>query len=679
MIGILSRGVLRIPNLDVLLGEKPIRLRAWQRPPAGLSAIAGWGRRPSSARASALAQACALPYIALEDGFLRSIRPGPLERPLSMVMDRTGIYYDASRSSDLEKLIAYPRQDAHTMAQARSAMDCIRRHRLSKYNHAPAIQLPATSGRRRVLVVDQTAGDMSIVLGGAGEATFAAMLAAAQADHPEAQIWVKAHPEVIQGRKSGNLGRTQASAQVRWLEQECCPHSLIEQFDHIYVVTSQIGFEALLLGKPVVCFGMPWYAGWGLTDDRHPDIGRLRQRRPAPRALEQLFAAAYLQYTRYIHPVTGKPGQLADVVDWLARNKVLNDQVRGTLYCVGMSPWKRAIVRPFLAMPSNRLVFVRKMERHHLHGLAENARIVVWGSQHAALREASIEAGVPLLRVEDGFIRSAGLGSDLHAPLSLALDGPGIYYDPASASQLERLLETVPVSDEERLRAAGLRDILLRQGISKYNIGGAFSLDRESAARRVLLVPGQVEDDASIQYGSPLIRRNRDLLRAVRSANPDAWIVYKPHPDVVAGNRRGAMEDVALEGLADQVAAGANITACIALADEVHTMTSQAGFEALLLGKPVHCYGAPFYAGWGLTIDTQRLPHRRRRLSIEELLFVALCLYPRYRLPGGHGCCAPEDVLAYLGPADQRRVVGVGTHWLGRQYRKARALIHALR
>jgi len=619
-----------------------------------------------------------LPYIALEDGFLRSIWPGPAERTLSMVTDRTGIYYDASQPSDLENLIAHPRQDARTMAQARSAMDRLRRHRLSKYNHAPAIQLPVTPGRRRVLVVDQTAGDMSVVLGGAGAATFAAMLAAAQVDHPEAQIWVKAHPEVIQGRKSGYLGRTQTSTQVRWLERECCPHSLIEQFDYIYVVTSQVGFEALLLGKPVVCFGMPWYAGWGLTDDRHPDIHRLRQRRPAPRSLEQLFAAAYLQYTRYIHPMTGKPGQLADVVDWLARNKILNDQVRGTLYCIGMSPWKRAIVRPFLAMPSNRLVFMRKMEEHHLHGLAEDARIVVWGSQHLALREASIEAGVPVMRVEDGFIRSAGLGSDLHAPLSLALDGPGIYYDPASSSQLEYLLETTVVSDEERLRAARLRDILRRQGISKYNVGGAFALDRESAGRRVLLVPGQVEDDASICYGSPLIRRNKDLLRAVRAANPDAWIVYKPHPDVVAGNRRGAVEDVALAGLADQVGAHANITACIALADEVHTMTSQAGFDALLLGKPVHCYGAPFYAGWGLTTDILQLPRRRRRLSVEELAYIALCRYPYYRLPEGYGCCALEDVLTYLGPADQRGVVDIGVHWLARQYRKARALMRAL-
>ena len=38
--------------------------------------------------------------------------------------------------------------------------------------------------------------------------------------------------------------------------------------DAVYVVTSTMGFEALLVGKPVTTFGVPWYAGWGVTDDR---------------------------------------------------------------------------------------------------------------------------------------------------------------------------------------------------------------------------------------------------------------------------------------------------------------------------------------------------------------------------------------------------------------------------
>ncbi|MPQ72173.1 capsular polysaccharide biosynthesis protein, partial [Pseudomonas sp. MWU12-2323] len=133
--------------------------------------------------------------------------------------------------------------------------------------------------------------------------------------------------------------------------------------------------------------------------------------------------------------------------------------------------------------------------------------------------------------------------------------------------------------------------------ISKYNVGGAFRLPETAVSKRVLLVPGQVEDDASIRTGSPQIHSNLALLQAARLANPQAWIVYKPHPDVIAGNRKGAVPADALAALADQVAIDADIADCLRVSDEVHTMTSLAGFEALLQGKTVHCYGAPFYAG----------------------------------------------------------------------------------
>ena len=40
----------------------------------------------------------------------------------------------------------------------------------------------------------------------------------------------------------------------------------------------------------------------------------------------------------------------------------------------------------------------------------------------------------------------------------------------------------------------------------------------------------------------------------------------------------------------------------LGIVDEVHTLTSLTGFEALLRGIEVHAYGGPFYAGWGLTM-----------------------------------------------------------------------------
>src|SRR3546814_14983062 len=78
--------------------------------------------------------------------------------------------------------------------------------------------------------------------------------------------------------------------------------------DHVYVVTSTMGFEALLAGKPVTCFGLPWYAGWGATDDR-----QICNRRAATRSIDELFAAAYFPYTRYIDPVTHQCATIVNV------------------------------------------------------------------------------------------------------------------------------------------------------------------------------------------------------------------------------------------------------------------------------------------------------------------------------------------------------------------------------
>lgn len=83
----------------------------------------------------------------------------------------------------------------------------------------------------------------------------------------------------------------------------------------------------------------------------------------------------------------------------------------------------------------------------------------------------------------------------------------------------------------------------------------------------------------------------------------------------------------------------------LAGADEVHTLTSLAGFEALLRAKPVTCYGRPFYAGWGLTTDIERVPRRGRRLSLDELTAAALILYPTYLSATTNAYTTPERVI----------------------------------
>jgi capsular polysaccharide export protein len=186
------------------------------------------------------------------------------------------------------------------------------------------------------------------------------------------------------------------------------------------------------------------------------------------------------------------------------------------------------------------------------------------------------------------------------------------------------------------------------RGITKYNTGGAMPDLGVPPGRRRIFVPGQVEDDRSVRLGGAGIARNVDLLSRVRAAEPDAFIIYKPHPDVDAGHRKGAVADADALGLADRVVRGVSTASLIAEVDEVHTLTSLAGFEALLRGRRVVVYGQPFYAGWGLTEDHAPVAFRTRRLSLEALVAGALILYPRYFDPVTRLPCGPETIIERL-------------------------------
>jgi capsular polysaccharide export protein len=270
------------------------------------------------------------------------------------------------------------------------------------------------------------------------------------------------------------------------------------------------------------------------------------------------------------------------------------------------------------------------------------ADLLLWGAAEAP-------AGTPrdarIVRVEDGFVRSVGLGADLTRPVSWVFDPVGIYFDATRPSALEQLLSHADFSADEIARAAQLAHRIVQAGLTKYNLA-APDWERPRHDRQVVLVPGQVETDASIAKGCVDVRTNMALLRAVRAARPDAWIVYKPHPDVVAGLRgRGVGEDEAA-GVADEVLVHGSMHDLLAKVDEVHVMTSLAGFEGLLRGKPVVCWGQPFYAGWGLTRDMCPHQRRTRRRSRDELVAAALLRYPVYHAAGR--ACTAEGAVDYL-------------------------------
>jgi capsular polysaccharide export protein len=363
-------------------------------------------------------------------------------------------------------------------------------------------------------------------------------------------------------------------------------------------------------------------------------------------------AAAWLAAARYRDPFTGADTGLEAAVATLADWRRLIDANRAIAVAAGMARWKRDEIARFLWAPRARpLRFPRSPARAVAEARAGGGGIAIWPSRvRAELIDEADAAGVPLHRVEDGFIRSVGLGSALHPPQSVAVDGRGIHYDPSRRSDLEHLLETAEMPPALLARADALADAIVTRGIGKYGAGPAHVFPARVPGRRLVLVAGQVEDDMSVLLGGGGVRGNRELLRRARAMEPDAEIWFRPHPDIDAGHRRGAVPDAEALTMADRVVRGGGMAALLDMVDGVHVLTSLTGFEALLRGRDVTCHGAPFFAGWGLTRDAGTVPERRtRRVTLAQLVAATLILYPRYLDPVTGLPCPPEVLVARLG------------------------------
>jgi capsular polysaccharide export protein len=628
-------GPLLVPRLAIFLDARIDYRPGWLRSPTGADGVLGWGFKGKALRAVSAAQRWGVPYVAVEDGFLRSIALGDLDAPLSVVVDDLGIYYDAQRPSRLERMIASAKTDAERTRGARIAA-AWRAGRLSKYNHAREVPPPVPGDF--VLAVDQTFGDASIERGLASPSSFARMLEAALDEHPHLPVVLKVHPDVIAGRKRAHFGALSpaTAARVTLLAGDAHPPALLERATAVFVVTSQMGFEALIWGRPVRAFGMPFYAGWGLTGD---ELARPARRAAASPTLDDLVHAALVEHPRYLDPETFERCEPERVIDWMTLQRRLRERFPPVVQAVGFSQWKRPFARAFFAGSDLRFV-------DHLPAAdAPPVACATWGRTGDDSVRGRPDA--PLLRVEDGFLRSVGLGADLVQPLSWVVDRQGMYYDATAPSDLETLLQEQAFDTALLARARTLRQSIVARGITKYNVGRG-EWRRPAQAARVLLVPGQVEDDASIRYGSPGLQRNTDLLRAVREANPDAYIIYKPHPDVLARKRPDGTAVDEARRWCDEIVTDVPIQALFGRVDALHVLTSLAGFEALLRGVPVTCHGVPFYAGWGLTDDRVACARRTRRLQLDELVAGALIEYPVYVSRASGAFTTPERALHEL-------------------------------
>ncbi|WP_439669977.1 Capsule polysaccharide export protein [Cupriavidus necator] len=487
----------------------------------------------------------------------------------------------------------------------------------------------------RIMLIDQPRGDKTTRL------AFMRMVAAARSDDPNAEFWIWP----AESDAAGELARVRhLPRDASYVSPGFSFFAALSQIDRIYTVSAPEGMQALLAGVPVRVFGRPFYAGWGLTVDDLP----MPERRARP-TLAALFEAVYLRLAHYLDPETQGVGTLQRLLDCIELQRGVRARFAdcGQLAGLRFQIWKRPFVTPFLGAGGGQLRWTDAPEQ-----IMPGERVVVWGGKSAE----GIPVGTPVLRMEDGFFHSDGLGSDMNAPQSQVLDRHGLYFDARRPSELTHILNQACFDEAELERAAALRVLACRLGVTKYNLGRSAPRWRVPANRRVLLVAGQVADDASIRFGTGAISTAEALLETVRQRNPDAFIVYKPHPDVLSGNRNGLVH---AQRLADVVDADADVLSLIDRADEVHVLSSLAGFDALLRGKRVFTYGLPFYAGWGLTTDELEQPWRERSLTLDMLVAGTLLRYPVYWDWRMQMFTTPEAVVNLLGKTASRPLVRI--------------------
>jgi len=536
----------------------------------------GWGRKPTGRFAQWCAHTFNGSFTLYEDGFVRSIGLGvDGGSAFARVKDSVGIYYDATLPSELENILnSYDFQSqSGLLEQAKNAIDFICQNNLSKYNHSPDISADFFfQNEPRVLVIAQTAGDASLKYGLGCQFTTQQIIEAAIAENPHSKVYVKLHPDVLAGKKKSDIDTVYVGQHCYVISEDVSPMSLLKYFDKVYTKTSQMGFEALLLGKECVCFGAPFYAGWGLTDDRVAV-----ERRQRILTVTEVFAAAYILYTDYFNPFSQTPSNVLDTLETIQRHKHQGVKQSKHAYFFGFSLWKHHMIKPFLTeISSSRVHFINPLfggssfKKARKLGLNGKSAIYIWGRRAFPEVEGYAQVhGLKVYRVEDGFVRSVSLGSDLTQPYSLVVDSKGIYFDPSSPSDLESIFQNYDFINQPGLlkRARKVIAYLIEKKMSKYNVYRHQALNFPKD-RQVVLVPGQVEDDASIRFGANGTS-NLSLLKLVRNNCPDDWIVFKPHPDVLVGNRIGQVLPEDALKYCDQIVTEVSIDSVLSYANEV--------------------------------------------------------------------------------------------------------------
>ncbi len=251
-------------------------------------------------------------------GFLMDKSDSIFDRAMCFFIDDIGFHYDGNVPSRLELMLNDTSLviTSEHRARARRIIDTLVSNKITKYNDQSLEPVEiGRSGRKKVLIIEQARNDWSVLRGGGGASSFSDMLKRAIDDNPDHDIIIKIHPDTLDGKRGGidrsYYGQEADAENIHIVREKLNPFVLLDVCDKVYVFSSMLGFEALLMGKETHIFGTPSYAGWGLTTD-YQSFPRRRHTRD----LEEMVYIIYVLYQKY-KDEDGNWCEVEDMLDFI--------------------------------------------------------------------------------------------------------------------------------------------------------------------------------------------------------------------------------------------------------------------------------------------------------------------------------------------------------------------------
>ena len=268
-----------------------------------------------------------IPIISIEDTFLRSVFPCRTKCDKKF-KDSIGycinnyLYFESNELTTIKELLSKPyAKNEKEIIAGKNIINQIISNKISKYNCQNFIGNTNVRSMytNNIIVIDQAFADQSIVNSNANVETFKQMLIAAVRENPKNKVCVKVHPESMTGGRAGFYTpelikevEKLTNTKIYKLTEPINPIILLQNARKIYTCSSGLGFEALMCNKPVVCFGAPFYAGFGLTDDRNSNT-KFIQKIP----IEYMAYIVFEKFSFFRHPITNVKMTTLEAINYI--------------------------------------------------------------------------------------------------------------------------------------------------------------------------------------------------------------------------------------------------------------------------------------------------------------------------------------------------------------------------